>query len=286
LPAQITHEPATAILGKATGFIKAFDYTLNPYNGCTFGCSYCYAAFFTPTQAQQDEWGKWVRVKSNALELLKKKRSRPLIDKAVYMSSVTDPYQPIERQLELTRAILQELLDYHQVRLVIQTRSPLVTRDLDLLQRFDSFGGLRHQARVNMTITTDDDDVRKAFEPFCASTAQRLKAIQTVHEAGVDACITLTPLLPVRDTTQFAHDLYATGVRHFVIQNFHETKSRFVAGTGEAARALLRERGWGDVEYERVKAEMGTILPNLMEGQEGFRPMPSRMAAEVNPTLL
>ncbi len=269
MPTQITHQPASAILSKATGFIRAFDYTLNPYNGCTFGCTYCYAAFFTPTQAQQDEWGKWVRVKSNALELLQKKRRRPLIDKAVYMSSVTDPYQPIERQLELTRAILQELLDYHQVRLVIQTRSPLVTRDLDLLQRFD-------HVRVNMTITTDDDDVRKAFEPFCASTAQRLKAIQTVHEAGVDACVTLTPLLPVRDATQFAQDLYATGVRHFVIQNFHETKSRFVAGTGETARALLRERGWGESEYQRVKAEMSAVIPNLMEGQDGFRPMASR----------
>lgn len=272
MSAQIIHQPASAILSKATGFIRAFDYTLNPYNGCTFGCTYCYAAFFTPTQAQQDEWGGWVRVKSNALELLQKKRRRPLIDQAVYMSSVTDPYQPIERQLELTRAILQELLDYHQVRLVIQTRSPLVTRDIDLFQRFE-------QVRVNMTITTDDDAVRKAFEPFCASTTQRLNAIQTVHEAGIDACVTLTPLLPVRDATQFAHDLYTTGVRHFVIQNFHATKSRFVAGTGETARALLRERGWSDAEYERVKAEMSAIIPDLMEGQDGFRPMPSRLSA-------
>ncbi len=272
MSAQIIHQPASAILGKATGFIRAFDYTLNPYNGCTFGCTYCYAAFFTPTQAQQDEWGRWVRVKSNALELLQKKRRRPLIDKAVYMSSVTDPYQPIERQLELTRAILQELLDYHQVRLVIQTRSPLVTRDIDLFQRFE-------QVRVNMTITTDDDAVRKAFEPFCASTTQRLNAIQTVHEAGIDACVTLTPLLPVGDAAQFARDLYATGVRHFVIQNFHATKSRFVAGTGETARALLRERGWSDAEYERVKAEMSAIIPDLMEGQDGFRPMPSRLSA-------
>lgn len=101
---KIDHQPASSILSTATGFISDFDYTLNPYSGCAFACSYCYAAFFTPTQAMQDEWGQWVRVKDNALDLLKRRRNRPLIDKVIYMSSVTDPYQPVEKWLELTRA--------------------------------------------------------------------------------------------------------------------------------------------------------------------------------------
>jgi DNA repair photolyase len=261
----VDHSPARGILSNATGFIRAFDYTLNPYNGCAFACTYCYAAFFAPTQELQDEWGKWVRVKENALELLRARRKRPLVDKALYISSVTDPYQPVERQLELTRGILRELADYHRVTVVIQTRSPLVTRDLDVLRDFA-------YARVNMTVTTDDEAVRKAFEPLCPSNVQRLDAIAAVKAAGVDACVTMTPLLPVRDAAAFAQALRATGVEKFVIQNFHETKSRFVAGTGETARALLRERGWDDRHYADVRRALAAALPTQREGQAGFAP--------------
>jgi DNA repair photolyase len=262
---HITHRRASAILSKATGFIRAFDYTLNPYSGCAFACHYCYAAFFAPTQHQQDRWGEWVQVKANALELLQKKRRRPLVNCSIYMSSVTDPYQPIERRLELTRALLKELVEHHQVRLVIQTRSPLITRDVDLLRRFP-------YARVNMTVTTDDEDVRKAFEPMCPSNEQRLSAISAVAAAGIETCITLTPLLPLRDPAAFAQRLLATGVGRFVVQDFHATRSRFVAGTGEAARRLLQARGWGAREYAAARQALQAVLPALTEGQDGFRP--------------
>ncbi|MDX2139567.1 MAG: radical SAM protein [Chloroflexota bacterium] len=263
---QVERVRASGILSKATGFISSFDFTLNPYSGCAFACNYCYAAFFAKTQALQDAWGQWVNVKENALELLRKRRKRPLLDQAIYMSSVTDPYQPVEKQLELTRDILRELLDYHQVRLVIQTRSPLVTRDLDLLHAFP-------YARVNMTVTTDDEAVRKAFEPLCPANPRRLEAIAQVAAAGVDACVTLTPLLPVRDASAFAKTLAATGVQKFVIQNFHATKSRFVAGTGAAARALLHERGWDDAHYAQVRQTLAEALPTLREGRHGFAPV-------------
>jgi len=262
---DITYKQSSSILSKASGFIDAFDYTLNPYTGCTFGCSYCYAAFFARDRDLQARWGHWLQVKANALDLLKKKRKRPLVDKAIYMSSVTDPYQPVEKELELTRAILQELLAYHQVRLVIQTRGTLVTRDIDLLSRFD-------HAQVNMTITTDDHDVRRAFEPLCPSTAQRLDAIRQINAAGIQAAITMTPLLPVRDPEQFAADLQATGVQRFVVQYFHATKSRFVAGTGAAARAISAQMGWDETRYAAVKAILKSHLPELREGKAGFTP--------------
>jgi len=262
---EINYKQASSILSKATGFIDAFDYTLNPYTGCTFGCSYCYAAFFARDRDLQQRWGQWLQVKENALALLQKKRRRPLIDQTIYMSSVTDPYQPIEKDLELTRAILDELATYHQVRLVIQTRGTLVTRDIDLLKRFQ-------YAQVNMTVTTDDREVRRAFEPLCPSTAQRLQAIQQIKAAGIHAAITMTPLLPVSDPEQFAADLQATGVECFVVQYFHATKSRFIAGTGAEARAISEKLGWDENRYAAVKAILAAHLPDLREGKAGFTP--------------
>ena len=261
----VEYRPASSILTQSSGFIDTFDFTLNPYAGCSFGCTYCYAAFFTRTADLQQNWGKWIRVKENALALLRKKRRNPLIGTSVYMSSVTDPYQPIEKELGLTRAILQELLDYHQVRLVVQTRGPLVTRDIDLLQRFE-------QVRVNMTITTDDEAVRRVFEPHCASIERRLDSIREIHEAGIPACITMTPLLPVASPEDFAERLLATGVQRFVVQMFHATKSRFVAGTGQAALALSTQMNWTQERYEAVVAVLSQQLPDVREGRDGFVP--------------
>ena len=108
--AAIRRAPARDILTRATGFIGAYDFTLNPYNGCAFGCTYCYAAFFNRTAQDRDNWGYWVRVKENAVELLQRRLRRApdyLDGKAIYMSSVTDPYQPIERKVGITRGILE-----------------------------------------------------------------------------------------------------------------------------------------------------------------------------------
>lgn len=257
---------AKSILTKSSGFVDAFDYTLNPYSGCVFGCTYCYAAFFARSAELQESWGQWVQVKTTALELLQKKRKKPLIDQAIYMSTVTDPYQPIEKELELTRAILEELLRYHRVRLVVQTRSALVTRDLDLLRQFE-------HAQVNMTVTTDDETVRRTFEPTCIPNVRRLEAIQQVQQAGVRAAITMTPLLPVRDPATFAEALLATGAHKYVIQSFHPANTRFVAGTGKAALALAAQMGWNEARYQEVYAVMRERLPNLQEGKPGFAPV-------------
>lgn len=112
-PARVEYEPSHSILTKSSGFIDAFDYTLNPYSGCTFGCSYCYAAAFVRDQDKRATWSGWVRVKENALELLRKRRTKPLDGVTIYLSSVTDPYQPIEREIGLTRGILEKLAAYH-----------------------------------------------------------------------------------------------------------------------------------------------------------------------------
>ncbi len=263
---QISYKKAASILTSTSGFIKDYDFSINPYSGCSFGCTYCYAAFFSRDKDKMDNWGHWVGVKENALALLRKKRKKPLIDKTLYMSSVTDPYQPIEKELELTQDLLKELLEYHNVRLVIQTRSPMVTRDIELLKKFEVL-------QVNMTITTDSDRIRKVFEPLCPANKVRMKAIQEIQESGIQSCITLTPLLPVENPTGFAEALKATGVERFIIQPFHPSKGKFVRGTRTEALDLLEEFDWSDEEYRRILKIMHQELPNLGIGQTGFAPI-------------
>lgn len=260
---SLHYKAAASILSPATGFMDSYDFTLNPYSGCSFGCSYCYAAFFARDNVLREQWGYWVNVKENALKLLQKLRRKPLVDKAIYLSSVTDPYQPVEKELQLTRALLQELADYHRVRLVIQTRSPLVTRDLDVLGRF-------HTVQVNMTITTDSERVRRVFEPLCPGNAVRLQAIRRVHEAGLPACITLTPLLPVEDPHAFARQLLATGITRFVVQPFHAERGKFTAGTRQTALLLTRELSWTPARYAQVVGVLKEYIPAIEEGKAGF----------------
>lgn len=266
--ADVAYRTASSLLTPGKGFMSAYDYTLNPYSGCTFGCAYCYAAFFARSKEKVDGWGQWVTVKENALALLRKKRSRgTLRGKTIYLSSVTDPYQPIERTLELTRDLLRELADHHQPRLVIQTRSPLVTRDLDLLVEFE-------HVQVNVTVTTDDDEVRRAFEPSCPNNRVRLKAVGEIVAAGVPAVVTMTPLLPVRAADAFAESLLATGAERFVVQPFHATKGQFVAGTREEAVRASDALGWTDDRYRETVRVLAARLPDLREGKDGFAPMP------------
>jgi DNA repair photolyase len=262
----IEYITSASILTEAKGFMDSYDYTLNPYSGCSFGCNYCYAAFFARSNEEKDNWGNWLKVKENALQLLIKWRKKPLLDKTLYISSVTDPYQPIEKQLELTRSLLKELLKYHKPRLVIQTRSQLVARDIDLLKQFEV-------AQVNMTVTTDSEDVRKAFEPLCPSNKVRLKAIKEVTDAGIQTCITMTPLLPVQNAEAFTEELLNTGVQKFIVQPFHPDKGKFVASTREVAIEQMARMNWDDSKYDEVVEVFRNRLPWLGEGKQGFAPI-------------
>ena len=224
----IRYTPAREILTRATGFMEEYDFTLNPYRGCSFGCTYCYAAFFSRDVARRDSWGYWVDVKENAVELMAKRRAGSLDGKLIYMSSVTDPYQPVERDLKLTRRVLEIMAERHQPKLVVQTRSPTVVRDCDLFRQIEANGG---RVQVNMTVTTDDEDIRRTFEPFCPSNMARIRAIGEVQAEGISACITMTPLLVVMSPYAFADQLVATGVQKFIAQPFHFRRGKFLAGT-------------------------------------------------------
>ena len=275
--ANVKYKPTSAILTPATGFMDAYDYTLNPYSGCSFGCTYCYAAFFSQDREKRDNWGYWVNVKENAVSKLENLK-RSLDGKLIYMSSVTDPYQPIERKLEITRGLLNIMAEQHKPKLVIQTRSPMVVRDCDLFQRIEDNGG---RVQVNMTITTDDEDIRRTFEPYCPSNSVRIQAIAEVRAAGIDACITMTPLLLVKDAYIFSESLLKTDIKKFIAQPFHFQQGKFIASTREKAFAIMTEKlgctpsSFRD-EYMKHYHEVFNVLrknlPSLGEGKDGFAP--------------
>ena len=167
--------------------IEDVDYAINPYLGCQHGCIYCYARFMGRRNHPGEEWGTYVDVKVNALQCLARELPRKKRG-VVLLSSVTDPYQPLEREWRLTRGCLQLLLDY-DFPTNIQTKSTLVLRDLDLLQRFSDI-------EVGFTITTIDDKIRRIFEPGASPVEERLEALRVLKETGIGTYAFLGPLLP------------------------------------------------------------------------------------------
>lgn len=253
-PAAVRYADSAAILTRPTGRLAGLDFALNPYQGCTFSCSYCYAAFFVADDDDRDAWGRWVRVKTNAVDRLRRSRL-DLRGRTVLMSSATDPYQPIERRLGLVRALLP-ILAARGAHLMVQTRSPIVARDIDLLSRFD-------RARVNLSITTDDDEVRKQFEPKCASIEQRLAAAAELVDGGIDTGVRAAPLLPFTSAEAFAGRLLATGAEFSGAGVFHETTGPFAAGTRPEALAIAKRMGWTPGRQAAARAELRAALNRL-----------------------
>ncbi len=260
---------ARSIFSPATGFIRrgGFDWTCNPYLGCTFGCTYCYAMFLPQNRRPKEEWGRWFQAKVNAVELARR-HAHKVAGQAVYISSVTDPYLPAERSLRLTRGILEALVP-HQPRVLIQTRGPLVVRDRDVLARFDS-------VRVNMSIPTDDENVRKAFEPKAPPLEERWQALLDLRAAAIPVGICVTPMLPLANVAEFATRLVDFEPHVLVLQDFHDSGGGFGADTGPVARKLLEEKRWSRNDYCRL-LEATRAHRAVFEGEAGFFP-PTRQA--------
>lgn len=171
-----------------------FDTSLNPYRGCEHGCVYCYAR---PTHEYLGfssglDFETKILVKEDAPELLRRELSSPSWKPQVLaISGVTDPYQPVERRLGLTRRCLEVLAEFRNPVAII-TKNHLVTRDLELLIELS-----RHQAAaVFLSVTTLEADLARTMEPRASTPARRLDAIQTLSQAGVPAGVMVAPTIP------------------------------------------------------------------------------------------
>jgi DNA repair photolyase len=169
---------------------KIDDYALNPYVGCAHACTYCYARFMKRFTGHKEPWGDFVDVKVNAPDLLLRETGKKR--GTVWVSGVCDPYQPLERQYRLTRRCLEILLrNGWPVR--VQTRSPLVLRDLDILREAED-------VEVGLTVTTADDTIRRIFEPNAPAIARRLVALEKLRQAGIRTYAMIAPMLPGAET--------------------------------------------------------------------------------------
>jgi DNA repair photolyase len=166
---------------------KIYPYVINPYTGCEHGCSYCYARFMKRFTGHREPWGEFVDVKINAPDLLReeiKKKKR----KRVWVSGVCDPYQPLEATFRLTRQCL-EILARNTWPVVIQTRSPLVLRDIDIIKDAQDF-------EVGFSVTTADERIRELFEPHAPPITDRVLALDELHKAGIRTYAMIAPVLP------------------------------------------------------------------------------------------
>ncbi|MEZ0393619.1 MAG: radical SAM protein [Desulfurococcaceae archaeon] len=164
------------------------DYALNPYIGCSHGCIYCYARLYTRHKEVSENWGEVVIVKENIVEVLKEEVTR-LPRGTVGVSTITDPYQPIETFYKLTRSSIKVLLE-HGFRVSIQTKNPLVLRDVDLLSKYAD------RVDVGFTITTLEDSIASFIEPKAPPPRARSEALAKISGHGIKTWIFYGPIIP------------------------------------------------------------------------------------------
>ncbi len=204
---EVRIETAKTIIARNTSPDLPFDRSINPYRGCEHGCIYCYAR---PSHAYWDlspglDFETKLIAKTNAAEVLEQQLSKPgYVCAPINLGSNTDPYQPIEREQQLTRRLLEVLLRYrHPVTIV--TKGSLILRDLDLISELAS----QRLARVMISLTTLDDELKRTLEPRAAAPKARLRAIRVLREAGVPVGVLCSPMIPMINDSELERLLEA-----------------------------------------------------------------------------
>lgn len=278
MPFCVFETESRGILSACTGFIAeaGFTHSLTPARNCTYGCSYCYV----PTMGiygglKPDDWKHWgqfTTFKSNAAELLRKSlRSNQVI----YCSPLVDPYQPAEAERQLMPGILDAVLEHPPAIFTIQTRGPLILRDIDRLSALSK----RTRLRVSFSVTTNCDRVRKIYEPHCPPFTERLETIRQLRAAGITTFATLAPLLPC-DPEELAASALAATCENIIGDPLHiRATKRHGATTRQAAVEISARHGfsaWLEPEFQaEVLSRIGAVVNQagrqFASGTEGFR---------------
>lgn len=214
---QVNKIEAKSILNPTGGFLSSFTHTINPYGGCQLGQSlcgnYCYAkTIIRGVKQDSKEWGKYLDVKINAAELYRKDIISARKDGKsirIFMSSVTDPYVPAEKEFWITRKILDAMIDVPPHTLVIQTHTPNVLWDLDVLKELKRLCQLSVQISVETDMENDELDKFDTNVNFrhAYSVSSRIEALSKLKENSIFSVATMSPLLPLKDPLSLAKKL-------------------------------------------------------------------------------
>ncbi len=269
---------ARRILSPVSGFLAeaGFTHSLTPARNCTYGCSYCYVPTMRVQGGLQPDdwrhWGEYTTYKTNAPELLKKEL-RP--DQIIYCSPLTDPYQPAELTEEMMPRLLESIYMRPPKVFVLQTRSPNVLRDAHLLRTVAE----RTIVRISMSITTNDDRIRKIFEPRCEPIEDRLRAIEALREMGLETYATVAPILPC-EPPELARLVWEASGRTIIGDPLHvrATKPRG-ATTREAALKILdhyEQPQWAEPDFQHrlvevLENEVKALGGEFVTGPRGFQ---------------
>jgi DNA repair photolyase len=191
---ELLRDAARSIIARNDSPDVGFETSINPYRGCEHGCIYCYARPFHEYlgfSAGLDFETK-ILVKEDAPDLLRAELSSPRWrPQTIQLSGVTDPYQPVERRLQITRRCLEVMAAFRNP-VAITTKNHLVTRDLDILQQLAE----HRAAAVCLSITTLDHRLQRVLEPRTSTPARRLDAISVLAEAGIPTAVSIAPVIP------------------------------------------------------------------------------------------
>ncbi len=241
---RVQHEPARTIITTNESPDISFDQSINPYRGCEHGCIYCYAR---PTHCYLGhsaglDFETLLYAKTNAAELLERELANPrYMARTIALGTNTDPYQPIERNLGITRQIL-EVLEKAQHPVGIVTKSALVMRDADILKRMAEKG----LAKVAISVTTLDRRLARAMEPRAATPQRRLQALKALSDSGIPTAVMMAPIIPaltdheIENVLNFAREAGATEAGYVLLRLPLEIKDLFREWLDENAPGRAR----------------------------------------------
>jgi DNA repair photolyase len=260
--AEYREEPCRSALNRVTGM--PFGWSLNPYMGCAHRCTFCYVRGFEKRadRPSDDRYGRSIRVKTNVVEVLRRELGRrSWAGEGVVIGAATDPYQPAEGRFRLTRGCI-EVLAAARNPLSIITRGPLIVRDVDVL----SEASRRAEVSINVSIPTLDPVIWRRTEPGTAPPHQRLRAIRTLVDAGIDVGVGMAPILPglsdrpelLADVVKAAREAGATGIWAGLLNLRPGTREHFLENLA---------RDWPELlpRYERLYAGRAYLGPTDVE---------------------
>lgn len=279
---EVVEQHAKSIINAVAGM--PFKWSINPYRGCYHQCVFCYARR-THTYLEEDgvsRWGSKLYVKVNAAAVVRTELAkRSWKRETVAIGTVTDPYQPLEGRYRVTRGILEALRDYQSPASLI-TRSPLVVRDIDVLQ------GLARaaSASVSISIATLDERVAREIEPTVAPPRQRLRAVRMLADAGIRVNVALAPVLPqITDTPESieavvraARDAGAAKVWHNTLYLHDITRETFFAYLREYRPELIAQYAQ---DYRGTYAPRAIAKQIDRRVQDALRSSPRREIATI-----